>query len=139
MKSIFTFYFSIDEKFKSIIAYFVINEDKNNSEIKKIVDTPNSDFYKLTEKSEDLYGIHDVSFRPNNELFGFTSYEIKEENIQKIMENYRSLFIKEGYEVDKVQYFEESYEEDEEDYDEKIELLEEKYNKIIEKIKASHE
>lgn len=137
MKSIFTFYFSVDEKFKSIIAYFIINEDKNNSEIKKIVDTPNSDFYKLTEKSEDLYGIHDVSFRPDNELFGFTSYEVEEENIPKIMENYRNLFIKEGYKVDKVQYFEESYEEDEEDYDEKMELLEEKYNKIIDKLKDS--
>lgn len=137
MKSIFKFYFSVDEKFKSIIAYFIINEDKNNSEIKKIVDTPNSDFYKLTEKSEDLYGIHDVSFCPDDELFGFTSYEVEEENIPKIMENYRNLFIKEGYEVDKVQYFEESYEEDEEDYDEKMELLEEKYNKIIDKLKDS--
>jgi hypothetical protein len=135
MKEIFKFEFLIEDNFKYKIAYFTIEIDKNHKELIKFVNDYKSDFAKLTENSEENYGIHDVSFSPDKELFGFTSYEVEEDSIPELMKSYKDLFIKKGFEVNKIKYIEEFYQEDEGDYDEKLALVESRYDDILKELK----
>lgn len=140
MRSLFTFYFSIEDSLKSKIGYFYINKPSNDPELRNLLDEceKHPNFSDLTENSEQKYGVHDVSFQPDIEAFGFTSYEVSEEDTEKVMIGYLNYFEKNGFEPTKIYFIEESYQEDEEDYDEKIELLENKYNEVVDKLRKEN-
>ena len=54
-------------------------------------------------KLETKFGIHDIEFQPDIELFGYTSYEVPEDKYLELMEIWRQFWITEpGYNVGKI-------------------------------------
>lgn len=47
------------------------------------------------EDFESTYGVHDVAFG-ENDLLGFTSYEIEEDKFPELMEKWRDIFKRRG-------------------------------------------
>ena len=130
-KSIFNFHFCLEEEEKFVISAFSVNKEHPSKELQNLVNS--DEFAKLVSSNENKYGVHDVSFNPEDELFGITSYEVEKDNIPDLMDSFKEFFINKGQEIADIVYLEVNYneEEDEDSYDNCQEELDKKYNEYL--------
>lgn len=55
-----------------------------------------SEFFDIISENEEKYGVHDVSFSPDEVFFGYVSYEVAPENYLTCVENIRNFFVSKG-------------------------------------------
>lgn len=106
IKDEFEFYFSLDEendegafKFEKH-TFNVIAVDEAGEQIKYDIDCgEDDDFEDKCEELESDYGVHDVGFSPDTQFYGFTTYEVEEENIAELVDKWKVYFESRGFNV----------------------------------------
>ena len=81
--SLIRFDFDIEDKIL-ILGVIILDEPHPSEELTNLLYKEKSDFSDLITKLEDKYGVLDVSYG-EEELIGYTSYEITENNVIRIL------------------------------------------------------
>tara|TARA_Y100000588_G_scaffold210270_1_gene224238 strand:- start:72335 stop:72763 length:429 start_codon:yes stop_codon:yes gene_type:complete len=136
--SLIRFDFDIEDKIL-ILGVIILDEPHPSEELTNLLYKEKSDFSDLITKLEDKYGVLDVSYG-EEELIGYTSYEITENNVIRILKEISAFFEKNNIKVlETLIHKEEINCEDEEEIDEEkenaFEKIEEIYDLILEKNK----
>jgi len=136
--SLIRFDFDIEDKIL-ILGVIILDEPHPSEELTNLLYKEKSDFSDLITKLEDKYGVLDVSYG-EEELIGYTSYEITENNVIRILKEISAFFEKNNIKaLETLIHKEEINCEDEEEIDEEkenaFEKIEEIYDSILEKNK----
>lgn len=106
MNNEFEFYFSLDEEndqrhYEFVKHTFdVISLDEHGDEVKKDIDEGDHDeFYEFLSDIESEYGVHDIGFAPDDQFFGFTTYEVELDKIDELIAKWKQFFVSLGFEV----------------------------------------
>lgn len=106
VKDEFMFYFSLDEendegayKFEKH-TFDVVAVDQQGAQRKNDIDVgQDADFENKREELESDYGVHDVEFTPATQFYGFTTYEVEENDISELIEKWKAFFESIGLKV----------------------------------------
>lgn len=136
--SLIRFDFDIEDKLL-MLGVIVLDKPHPSEELTNIIYKEKFGFSDLIENLEDKYGVLDISYG-EEELIGYMSYEISEENTAVILKEISDFFEKNNIKVLEVLMNKEEINcEDEEEIDEEkeniFEKIEEIYNSILEKNK----
>tara|TARA_Y100001960_G_C14784249_1_gene890379 strand:- start:6488 stop:6916 length:429 start_codon:yes stop_codon:yes gene_type:complete len=136
--SLIRFDFDIEDKLL-ILGVIILDKPHPSEELTNFIYKEELGFSDLIENLEDKYGVLDISYG-EEELIGYMSYEISEENTSIILKGISDFFEKNNIKVlETLIHKEEINCEDEEEIDHEkenaFEKIEEIYNSILEKNK----
>lgn len=94
---VFDCYNEIEEK--STVYSFVIspNTQEQLNFLNQIDGGYSDEFDEFVELMESGYGVHDVSFNPDIEFYGFTSYEVPADEEEELIRRWRVFFELRGF------------------------------------------
>lgn len=94
----FEFYFTLDVDDEHYIhfckhTFDVVASDSTGEQTKRLIsDGEHDQFNDFCSDTEFDYGVHDVSFNPSTQFYGFTSYEVDLESIDELVGKWKHFF-----------------------------------------------
>lgn len=104
---VFYFSFYLEETEEELTKGFIVDNPLpfyEKMKGKKFEDIEEILYDKITEKIESKFGVHDWSSSPNKNVdaIGYTTYEVEQKNIDKLMDIWHNEFIKRGADCSKI-------------------------------------
>ena len=133
-KSVFSFCFDLEDVNKFRMSYFTIDVPHPCKKLEDLVYS--EEFSDLISQNEEKFGVHDVSCG-NDEVIGYTSYEVESSDVSKVMNNIANFFKTKGYTVSDIMFDEKDYVDEEDDtYDKAQEYIDKKYNEFLNRLRC---
>ena len=133
-KSVFKFYFDLEELSKYRLAYFSIDLPHPSQVLEDICEDDEGDYALMISDNEE-FGVHDVSYCPTDEFQGYMTTDVEEVNVGIVMTNIVNFFKTKGFLVSDIIYIEEKYESDRESWENAYDIVTKKYQEYLDTLR----